>query len=122
MKKFNINIVVLYSSIVGFVISFLLLINCGEEIKTYCGTIKLIEKEYYGKYNYSKNVAYLQLTTGEIEKFDIDNSTYILKKEGDEICITIKYFKKIGVLYVFLIICFLLLGLFSVIDFFMFRL
>lgn len=78
-----------------------------------CGKVAKIDKEYYGKHTNTKNVLYLLKEDNTVEKLDVDDTTYILKKVGDSVCFEQSDPTGLGKTCIIIITLALMLGFFS---------
>lgn len=78
-----------------------------------CGKVAKIDKEYYGKHTRTKNVLYLLKEDNTVEKLDVDDTTYILKKVGDNVCFEKSEPTGLGITCIIIISLALMLGFVS---------
>lgn len=78
-----------------------------------CGKVAKIDKEYYGKHTNTKNVLYLLKEDNTVEKLNVDDTTYILKKVGDNVCFEQSDPTGLGITCIMIIALALMLGFLS---------
>lgn len=75
-----------------------------------CGKVVRIDKEYYGKYVKTRNVLYLLKKDNTVEKLQVDDTTYILKKVGDNVCFKQSKPTPLGIICIVIISLSLMIG------------
>lgn len=81
-----------------------------------CGKIVKINQEYYSSYNHIKNVFYLLKEDNTVEKLEVDDTAYVLKKVGDNVCFKQSKATLLGIICIVIICISLMLGFLSFLN------